>query len=289
MSHSQSNIDGSNDSTVLVEAKDLVHVYPNGTKALDTVSMIVKPQEKLAIVGQNGSGKTTLVKHFNALLKPTHGTVSVMGFELTPKSKVKTSQLARKIGYVFQNPNHQLFSVNVYEELCFGPRNIKLPPDEIKNRVDEAVEMFRLEPYLTAHPYSLSMGVRKLVAIASVFTMGPQLMILDEPTTGQDYESKIVLSQAITKIYESGKTLVFVSHDMRFVAEHAERAIVMTDAKIIFEGGLRKLFVNKEVLKYSQLRPPAVTDLGQRLVDWGVRPDVLSVPEMVTEVRSCLT
>jgi energy-coupling factor transport system ATP-binding protein len=288
MSNSQHKIDGSNDTAALVEVKDLVHVYPNGTKALDTVSMLVKPHERLAIVGQNGSGKTTLVKHFNALLRPTLGTVSVMGFELTPKSKVKTSQLATMVGYVFQNPNHQLFSVNVYEELCFGLRNLKLPPEKVKARADEAVEMFRLQPYLTAHPYSLSMGARKLVAIASVFAMGPQLMILDEPTTGQDHEGKNVLSQALTKIFESGKTLVFVSHDMRFVSEHAERAIVMTDAKIIFEGGLRELFVNKDVLKYAQLRPLGVTVLGQRLMDWGVRPDVLSVPEMVTEVRRCL-
>jgi energy-coupling factor transport system ATP-binding protein len=289
MSNSQSKNNESTTSTALVEVKDLVHIYPNGTKALDAVSMIVKPHERLAIVGQNGSGKTTLVKHFNALLKPTSGSLSVMGYELTPKSKAKTSQLARMVGYVFQNPNHQLFSVNVYEELCFGLRNLRLAPSDVKARADEAVEVFHLEPYLTAHPYSLSMGVRKLVAIASVFAMGPQLMILDEPTTGQDYEGKIVLAEAITKIFESGKTLIFVSHDMRFVAEHAERAIVMTDAKIIFEGGLRELFVNKEVLKYAQLRPPAVTELGQRMVNWSIKPDVLTVLEMVSEVRRYLT
>jgi len=289
MSNSQSNNSGSSVMDYLVEVKDLVHVYPNGTKALDTVSMNVIPHERLAIVGQNGSGKTTLVKHFNGLLKPTEGTLTVIGDAITPKSKIKSSQLAKKVGYVFQNPNHQLFSVTVYEELRFGLRNLRLPPDEIKARADEAVEMFHLQPYLEVHPYSLSMGVRKLVAIASIFAMGPELMILDEPTTGQDHEGKIVLAEAISKIHDSGKTLIFVSHDMRFVSEHAERAIVMTDAKIIFEGGLRELFVNKDILKYAQLRPPAVTELGKKMGNWGFKPDVLSVPEMVTEVRRCLT
>jgi len=288
MSNSKNPVDTTDSTSPLVLVKDLVHVYPNGTKALETVSMMVKPHERLAIVGQNGSGKTTLVKHFNALLKPTEGTVTVMGHEIVPKSKIKTSQLAKMVGYVFQNPNHQLFSVTVYEELCFGLRNLRLSANEIKSKADEAVEMFHLEPFLKTHPYSLSMGARKLVAIASVYAMGPQLMILDEPTTGQDHDGKNVLAEALAKIYESGKTLVFVSHDMRFVAAQAERAIVMTDAKVIFEGSLRELFVNQEVLKYAQLRPPSVTELGQKMGPWGVKPDVLSVPEMISEVRRCL-
>ncbi|MCJ7622328.1 MAG: energy-coupling factor ABC transporter ATP-binding protein [Anaerolineaceae bacterium] len=285
MKANQKNNSNAEHSAHMIEVNDLVHIYPNGIKALDNVSMVVGTHEKLAIVGQNGSGKTTLVKHFNALLKPTQGMLSVMGVNLTPKSKIKTSQLAKTIGYVFQNPNHQLFSVNVYQELCFGLKNLKVPPDEIKSKVQEVIEIFRLQPYLEAHPYSLSMGVRKLVAIASVYAMGPQLMVLDEPTTGQDYEGKNVLSQAIAKVYESGKSLVFVSHDMRFVAEHAERAVVMANARIIFEGKLQELFVRDDVLKEAQLRSPRITELGQRLVDFDIRPDVLTVPEMVAEIR----
>jgi energy-coupling factor transport system ATP-binding protein len=271
-------------SPFMVEVKDLVHVYPNGTKALDQVSMRVGWHEKLAIIGQNGSGKTTLVKHFNRLLVPTHGTVTVMGNELGGKSMYKTSLLARMIGFVFQNPNHQLFSINVHEELRFGLQNLRFPPEQIESRVQEVIKLFRLEPYLEAHPYSLSMGVRKLVAIASVYAMGPQLMILDEPTTGQDYEGKHILEEAIGRVYDNGTSLVFVSHDMRFVAENAQRAVVMANARIIFDGSLRDLFIRQDVLNESQVQPPPITVLGQRLARWNILPNVLTVREMVGEI-----
>jgi len=288
MKRSKKTLDKLGVSDVILKVQDLVHIYPNGTKALDSVSMDLKVQERLAIIGQNGSGKTTLVKHFNALLRPTSGIVSVFGKELTPSSKIKTSELAQYIGYVFQNPNHQLFSVNVYDELCFGLKNLRLAPEEIKAKADEAVELFNLQSYLKAHPYSLGMGVRKLVAIASIYAMGPDLIILDEPTTGQDFKGKEVLSQAISMIHERGKTLVFVSHDMRFVAEHAERVVVMTDAEILFEGSLQKLFIMKDLLTKAQLKPPSITELAQKMVPYGVKPDVLSVREMVEELQRCL-
>jgi energy-coupling factor transporter ATP-binding protein EcfA2 len=268
----------------MIEVQDLVHVYPTGTRALDGVSFSMGMNEKIAIIGQNGSGKTTLVKHFNGLLSPSGGMVLVKGEDT---HKCKTAHLATMVGYVFQNPNHQLFSVSVLEELCFGMHNLRLSPGEIKSRVDETVNMFHLEPYLNAHPYSLSLGVRKLVAIASVYAMGPQLMILDEPTTGQDYRSKQILSQAIYEVHQSGRSIVFVSHDMDFVAEHADRAVVMSRAKIIFDGQLRDLFVRKDVLTEARLRPPQITELGQCLPDLGIRPDALSIPEMIEEIRRC--
>ncbi|MCL4559211.1 MAG: energy-coupling factor ABC transporter ATP-binding protein [Chloroflexi bacterium] len=269
----------------LVQVKDLVHVYPTGTRALENINVSVGEHEKLAIIGQNGSGKTTLVKHFNGLLQPTEGTILVHGADTR---KTRTAVLAKTVGYVFQNPNHQLFCVTVAEELRFGLRNLRLPPDEIEQKVKETIELFKLQPYLDVHPYSLSMGARKLVAIASIFAMGPQLMILDEPTTGQDYESKKILSQVIGMMYESGKSIVFVSHDMSFVAEHADRAIVMSRAHIVFDGSLPDLFIRQDVLNEADLRPPHITQLSQRLSDYGVSPRVLNVAEMVSEVRRCL-
>jgi energy-coupling factor transport system ATP-binding protein len=268
----------------MIAVQDLVHVYPNGTRALENVSIAIGDHEKMAIIGQNGSGKTTLVKHFNGLLLPTQGLVRVRGVDTR---KTRTSELAKVVGYVFQNPNHQLFCVNVQEELLFGLRNLRLPEAEIKSRLDETIEMFRLQAYLEAHPYSLSLGARKLVAIASIFAMGPQLMILDEPTTGQDYPSRKILSEAIARIYSTGKSIIFVSHDMSFVAEHAERAAVMSRTKIIFDGTPRDLFVRKDVLAEADLRPPFITQLAQRLADRGLDPGVLSVAEMVTEIQRC--
>ncbi len=284
MNRNPQNMNNSPDLVKMVEVQELVHVYPNSTRALENVSIVIGEHEKMAIIGQNGSGKTTLVKHFNGLLLPTQGTVLVRGINTR---KTKTSELAKMVGYVFQNPNHQLFCVNVREELLFGLRNLRLPEDEIKRRLDETIDMFRLQPYLEAHPYSLSLGTRKLVAIASIFAMGPQLMILDEPTTGQDYPSRVILSEAIARIYSAGKSIVFVSHDMSFVAEHADRAAVMSHARIIFDGHPHDLFVRKDVLAEADLRPPAITQLAQRLADRGLKPDVLSVAEMITEVQRC--
>jgi energy-coupling factor transport system ATP-binding protein len=284
MNHHQNNQVSLPASPYLVEVRELDHIYPNGTQALTNVSITIGAHEKLAIVGQNGSGKTTLVKHFNRLLLPSRGMVLIQGEDTRKK---RTSELARTVGYVFQNPNHQLFCVNVLEELRFGLQNLKLPQPEINRRVEETIEMFRLRTYLEAHPYSLNMGARKLVAIASIFAMGPQLMILDEPTTGQDFLGRKILSQAISSIYATGKAIVFVSHDMIFVAEHADRAAVMSRAKIIFDGAPRDLFVREDVLKEADLRPPAIAQLAHRLTDHGVNPSVLKVSEMVTEIKRC--
>ena len=268
----------------MIEVQDLIHTYPNGTRALNNVSITVGMHEKLAIIGQNGSGKTTLVKHFNGLLKPTQGRVLVRGEDTR---KCKTAHLATMVGYVFQNPNHQLFCVSVREELQFGLRNLRLSPAEIKHGTEETVELFHLQPYLDIHPYSLSLGVRKLVAIASVYAMGPQWMILDEPTTGQDYKSKRILSQAIDEVYQGGRSIVFVSHDMDFVAEHANRAVVMSNTQIIFDGRLPELFVREDVLREAKLRPPQITELAQRMSDFGIQPDVLNISGMIEEIRRC--
>lgn len=284
MNHNRSNQAPTPDSPHLVEVRGLVHIYPNGTQALTDVSINIGTHEKMAIIGQNGSGKTTLVKHFNGLLMPTGGVVLIRGEDTRKK---RTSYLAKTVGYVFQNPNHQLFCVNVLEELRFGLQNLKLPPAEINRKVEEAIELFHLRPYLEDHPYSLNMGARKLVAIASIFAMGPQLIILDEPTTGQDFPGRKILSQAISSIYAAGKTVVFVSHDMIFVAEHADRAVVMSQAKIIFDGAPKDLFVREDILKVADLRPPPITQLAHKLTDHGVNPSLLSVSEMVTEIRRC--
>jgi energy-coupling factor transport system ATP-binding protein len=275
-----------NSTTVnLIEVRDLVHIYPNGNRALDHVSVNIGSHEKLAVIGQNGSGKTTLVKHFNGLLLPSSGNVLVRGADTRKK---KTSELAKTVGYVFQNPNHQLFCVTVLEELRFGLHNLRLGVNEINRKVEETVELFQLQAYLDIHPYTLSLGARKLVAIASIYAMGPELMILDEPTTGQDYLSRKILAQAIASIYASGKSIIFVTHDMCFVAEQAERAVVMSKTKIIFDGAPKDLFVRQDVLLDANLRPPPITQLAQKLNNRGIAPNVLSVQEMASEIGKCI-
>lgn len=267
---------------LIVDVQNLVHIYPNGTRALDGVSVQVREHEEMAIIGQNGSGKTTLVKHFNGLLQPSEGTVTVRGVDTR---KTRSAELAKSVGYVFQNPNHQLFSVTVLDELKFGLKNLRLEKDEIERRVEDTIQLFQLKQYLQAHPYSLSMGVRKLVAISSIYAMNPDLIILDEPTTGQDYTSRKILSEAIAKIHSNGKSIIFVTHDMSFVAEHANRAVVMSRSKVVFDGTPKELFVRQEVLKEADLRPPFITQLSQRLTGQGLDPSVLTVPEMFDDVQ----
>ena len=168
-------------SDAIIQVKDVRYVYTRGAVvALDGVSLDVPVGQSLGIVGQNGSGKTTLTKLFNGLLRPTSGTVLVDGKD-TVKHSVQ--EMAPTIGYVFQNPNHQLFASSVAEELAFGPTNMKMSPDEVKAKVEEAFEFFDLSQYRDHHPYRLSFPLRKLVGIASVFTMGPKVFVLDEPTT----------------------------------------------------------------------------------------------------------
>ncbi len=218
----------------MIEVQDLIHIYPNGTRALNNVSITMGMHEKLAVIGQNGSGKTTLVKHFNGLLKPTQGRVLVRGEDTR---NCKTAHLATMVGYVFQNPNHQLFCVSVREELQFGLRNLRLSPAEIKHGTEETVELFHLQPYLDIHPYSLSLGVRKLVAIASVYAMGPQLMILDEPTAHLDLTYQVGLLTIVKRLcLEKGIAVLIVLHDLNLAVRFADEVAILDQGKIKSHG-----------------------------------------------------
>ena len=222
------------------------HTYPNGVQAIRDVDVTIKQGEIVSVVGQNGSGKTTLVKHFNGLLKPTDGDI-IVGDLNTREHPV--GLLAESVGYVFQNPNHQIFAASVHEELSFGLKNIGLGESEIETKVKEIAEEFLLTEYLELNPYRLGFSLRKTVGMASIIAMEPDVVILDEPTTGQDYSGVKTIKDSILKLKSEGKSVVVVSHDMPLVAEETDRVLVMCNTELIFDGPPADLFINKRSKK----------------------------------------
>jgi len=272
----------------IIKVENLWHVYPAGNvTALSNVSLEINRGEIVGIIGQNGSGKTTLVKHFIGLLKPTRGKVFVDGQDTMP---MKVQELAAKVGYVYQNPNHQLFAQSVLEELEFGPRNLGFTEEQVAERREQAIEFFHLEDLKDMHPYRISFPLRKLVGMASVYTMKPDVFILDEPTTGQDNITTQTVYRLIKKLRDEGATVLCVAHDMILLAEVVDRLIVLRDSQVIMDGTPREVFANEEIMSSTHLMPPQITSLSLQLRrnKSGLDDVVLSVDEMVEKTRSFL-
>jgi energy-coupling factor transport system ATP-binding protein len=264
----------------VIEVEGLAHRYPNGVVALEGVDLTVRKGEFLAVLGQNGSGKTTLVKHFNGLLKPTEGTVRV-GEDETRELGLR--QLGQSVGYVFQNPDHQIFADTVADEVSFGPKIRGMEEGEIKERVEEALAAVGLEGRGGEDPFGLTKGERQRVAVASVLSVRPEVLILDEPTTGLDYAEQRSMMDLVKGLNEAGSTIIVVTHTMWVVAEYAHRAAVVRDGKISLQGTVREVFVEEVELHDAALRPPHIVSMGNEL-----GYPVLSVEEMleVTEEKA---
>jgi cobalt transport protein ATP-binding subunit len=258
---------------VLIEVQRLGHRYQNGVVALEGVDLAVRRGEFLAVLGQNGSGKTTLVKHFNGLLEPTEGSVRVEGKDTTEQGIRK---LGQTVGYVFQNPDHQIFSDTVSQEVAFGPKIRGLGEQEVEGRVGEALAAVGLEGYEGQDPFGLTKGERQRVAVASVLAVRPEVLILDEPTTGLDYAEQRSMMDLVRRLNEAGSTIIVVTHTMWVVAEYAHRAAVVRDGRVVLSGTVREVFAEEERLRDASLRPPHIVSLGNSLGH-----TVLSVDEML--------
>ncbi len=243
----------------LIQTHSLEYAYPNGVKALDGIDIEIFQGEMVAIVGQNGSGKTTLAKHFNGLLMPTAGEVIVDGI---PTQKQGVFKLGQKVGYVFQNPDHQIFSETVFEEVAFSPRLRNLNEGEVKERVREALEAVGLSGYEEEDPFSLSKSGRQRVAVASILAAKPEVLILDEPTTGLDYAEQRSMMEMVRQLNDNGSTIIFVTHHMWVVAEYAHRVFVMKNGKVFLEGPTREVFAHQEELRSAALRPPQYVEIS---------------------------
>lgn len=263
--------------TKIAETVGLKHIYPGGVEALKDINLSFERGTKVAIIGQNGSGKTTLAKHFNGLLRPTSGKVFVNGIDTNSRS---VGELAREVGYVFQNPNHQLFSKTVKEEIEFGPRNIGLEGNALRNRLIETLDFFELRGIAFKQPLSLSSGVRKLVALASVYAMRPSILFLDEPTTGQDHPGKMKIGQMVEKMANEEHTIIVITHDMEFVTKFTERVIVMAQGEVICDGTPSEIFTDWDTMNRAHIEPPQVYVLARKLTEIGITINALNPAEM---------
>jgi energy-coupling factor transport system ATP-binding protein len=256
-----------------VRIDGLHYRYDEEREALQGVDLSLWRGEFVALVGRNGSGKTTLARHLNGLLRPTQGSVEVEGLDTRTQ---RTSAMARRVGYVFQNPDHQIFAATVREELSFGLRVQGTPADEADRRVSEALETFGLAAFLDLPPASLGYGQRRLVALASVLITQPDILILDEPTDGLDARSELEIMKAVQRFNENGRTVLLITHDMKLVANYARRIVALTRGRAIFDGSPSELFGNETVLAEAGLRPPRVWRLAQRLEPVGMPAGVTS-------------
>ncbi len=270
-------------SNPCIRTQELAYHYDEEIPALNGISIEIPENAYLAIVGQNGSGKTTLVKHFNGLLKPTAGQVWVYGQDTR---NVPVSQLAQSVGYVFQNPDHQIFCASTREEISFGPRNLGLDIEEVRSRTEEALTTFGLVQYADFPPAMLGFGLRRKVSVAAVYAMRSQVLILDEPTAGLDWRSTSELMALTDQLHRQGHTIILVSHDMRVVAEHALQTLVMHEGRVLRYGATREVFQEAEDLQRAQIAPPQITQLARRLSSYGLPQDLLTVSEFVAAYKS---
>jgi cobalt transport protein ATP-binding subunit len=266
----------------IISLDNVSFAYPDGTKALKNIKLEIKRGEFTAIIGQNGSGKTTLAKHLNGLLKPTTGTVRVLGKDTR---KLTVADLARTVGHLFQNPDHQIFSKTVEEEVAFGPLNLRYSREEVASRVSEALSTIGIQELKDEHPLFLSKGQRQLVALASIISMNPEVLILDEPTTGQDATGRKRIMDLMHLLNAAGKTIIVITHDMRLVAEYSPRTVVMWQGEIIADEATRKIFSKPELLAQTFIQPPQITRLSYKFRQLGV---ALSVNEMSDRVLQLL-
>ena len=242
----------------MIEFQDVTFVHQNGVRALDGVSLRVESGETMAIVGENGAGKTTLVKHVTGLLKPASGNVYVDGRNTRETS---TAQLSRKVGVAFQNPDHQLFSESVEEEMSFALRNFGFAPELVEQRVKWGLEMFGLEGYRKSSPLVLSGGEKKRLTLACILAWDPEVVILDEPTVGQDSIQKEKLAGTIRMLTASGKTVVVVSHDIEFLWPMQPRVVVMKAGKVVGDGPAAKLMQDTGLLDSARVVQPQLVEL----------------------------
>ncbi len=254
----------------LVEVKRLWYTYPSGLLALRNVNLRIGEAEFVTIMGRNASGKTTLAKHFNRLLIPTKGRIRVGGLDTR---EATIAELARKVGFVFQNPNDHLFADTVHDEIAFTLKNLGFSREEIRLRTAEMLERFQLTEYQDQYPRSLSGGEKQRVALASVLATRPKVLILDEPTRGMDYRLKSELMRFLDEYRSEGNTVVLVTHDVEIVAEYADRVILLSEGKVIVDGE------KHQVLSQALLFSPQINRLAQSFERYGVSNRILTVSE----------
>lgn len=249
-------------SETLIAVEGASFSYPNGTRVIRDVCLTIRRGEFIALMGPNGAGKTTLAKHFNGLLVPTAGRVLVGGSDTHTTS---VAQLASKVGYVFQNPDHQLFSRTIAEEFSFGPGNLNWSKNRIKDAVEQALDHLGRRQRGGEDPYFMGLAERKLVAIASVLIMEPDVLVLDEPATGADHEASLRIMNYLSALHRQGLTIVIVTHDVSLAANYTDRVIAVREGSVVLDGRPDDVFRKTAELQSCLVTPPQVATLAQAL------------------------
>lgn len=276
------------ENETVIEIKDMHYCYKDGTEALKGINLNIHIGEFIALIGQNGAGKTTFAKTLNGLLKPTEGYVKCGGIDTREKGVIK--KLVEKVGYVFQNPDHQLFNNKVSREIAYGPTNVGFSKEEVEKRVKEAADVAGIrEEHMDMHPFFLPKGLRQRVSIASILALKPKVIIVDEPTTGQDYKQSIEIMNFLKDLNEKqGHTIIIITHEMNIVAKYAKRAIVLCHGKVVMDGSTKEVFSKPDILAETYVKPPEVTQIAQALSEFGIRNDILSIDELFEQFHSYL-
>tara|TARA_B100000029_G_scaffold516620_1_gene631876 strand:- start:106273 stop:107979 length:1707 start_codon:yes stop_codon:yes gene_type:complete len=242
----------------VAQVKNLTFKYDK-TIAIDNVSLDIMAGEFVALVGQNGCGKTTLAKHLNGLHKPQKGEVHILGKSIMEWT---LPELGRRVGYVFQNPDHQIFANTILDEVAFGPRNFGLTEKNVKDKVFAALAATGLENREMDDPFSLTRGERQQLAVASVLATDPDILVLDEPTTGLDYHGQLAILGLIQRLNNTGMTVIIITHSMWVVSEYADRCIIMSRGRLVQDAEVRLCFQNPEALESLYLEAPEAVRLG---------------------------
>ncbi|MDG7005389.1 MAG: ABC transporter ATP-binding protein [Nitrososphaerota archaeon] len=268
----------------LIEFRDVSYVHPGGAAALSGVSLAVESGETVAVVGENGAGKTTLVRHTNGLLRPTSGSVTVGGVDTR---KTTAAALSRRVGVAFQNPDHQIFSESVESEVTFAMKNFGFDDALVSRRLDWALDFFGLEEYRRSSPLVLSGGEKKRLTLACILAWDPEVVVLDEPTVGQDALQKEKLAQILGMLRSAGKTVILVSHDVEFLWPIQPRLVVMSGGRVVADGEMATIMSDRGLLEGARVTQPQLLRTYAGLSRRPARPflDVLGARDWVSGLR----
>ncbi len=274
-------------SLPLIMMHDVEYVYSNGTVALKKVSLNINKGEFITIMGQNGAGKTTLIRTINGLIRPTKGEIFLEGENIDSKT---IATLSKKVGIIFQNPTHQLFSNTVEDEIKFSLKNLNLDKEEIQIKADKVLKEFNLEKYRNRSPLSLSGGESKKIAVASIICRDTEILVFDEPTLGQDAKEIRFFVKLLHNELKRGKTIIIVTHSVEFTIEHAPRTVLMSGGRIIADGPTKNILTNEFLVESSSLVMPQIYQLRIELQKIGidVPKEVVKEQEMINFLNNYL-
>jgi energy-coupling factor transporter ATP-binding protein EcfA2 len=253
--------------------------------ALREVSLSISPGEMVAILGRNGSGKTTLIRHIIGLIQPDSGKVEVLDQDV---ATTPTHKLARHVGFCFQNPNHQIVSFNVRDEIIFGLKAHGIDPGEYDERIRKALEFVNMLDYIDSEVFDLGKGQKQRLALASVLSLEPEILIVDEPTTGQDPRMAQEIFEILQRLNESGTTVLIITHQIDYAAAFANRAVVLSEGKIKFDGRMNNLLSDKDLMKATSLEMPETTRLASLMSHHGIPPWLVKVDDLELAIEKLL-